>query len=378
MKRGFWTVSIVGMLFVGSMSNCRAQSQDAVRSTERPLVHIHLSSYGHKPALRGRRDYWSLAFGENDDLILGWTTFDDWDAAQKKGYLTPAPSHLHAVVLNARSGQRRITRDWPVSTFYANIHPAANEKFLLCTGNAIRLLSRELDLIRELSLSRYSPCAENAFSPSGRLFSVDSGSGHEFRRSVMSAETFGPVATWSKEVRGVHFNDISLFGNCAASGKLCSRTFDGSWSPFVFSGGDGKGVLCLVGDSKLLLNTRNGMALVTTDGTLLFHIDLKMNQRLGQTACSAGGLRFAVVQMKMRGVTNETLDMYAFPSDDKVIVYDLLEQKSIFEREVKGTSPWPPFMTHRNQLAISSDGTLLAVLDNGELSVYQLPALNPH
>lgn len=377
-KRVFRTASVVGMLMVGSMSNCHAQSHDAVRNTDRPLAQIHLRTYGYKPGMRGGHDYWSLAFVGNDELVLGWTTFDDWDAAQKKGYLTPAPSHLHAVVLNARTARKEIARDWPVSTFYANIHPVANENFLICTGKEIRLLSRDFDLLRELPLSRFGPCAENDFSPSGRSFSVDSGSEHELKRSVMKVESFAPVATWSKELRGGHFNDTSLIGNCFPNGELCSREFDGSLSPFVFSGADRKtGVLCFVGNSRLVLRSENGLVVTTTAGNLLFPIDLETNQRFGQTACSSGGHRFAVVQMKMRGVANERLDLYPFPSDDKVIVYDLLQQKAIYEREVKGSSPWPPFTQHRNRLAVSSDGLLLAVLDNGELSVYQLPVSNP-
>jgi hypothetical protein len=106
-KRSFRTASIVGMLFAGSMSNCHAQSQNAVQTNDRPLVQIHLHTYGYNPGMRGGHNYWSLAFVGNDELVLGWTTSDDWDAAQKKGYLTPAPSHLHAVVLNARTGQKR-------------------------------------------------------------------------------------------------------------------------------------------------------------------------------------------------------------------------------------------------------------------------------
>jgi hypothetical protein len=65
--------------------------------------------------------------------------------------------------------------------------------------------------------------------------------------------------------------------------------------------------------------------------------------------------------------------MYAFPSDDEVTVYSLLERKAIYARKVKGTSPWPPFTEHHNRLAISSDGTLLAIFDDGILSVYNLP-----
>jgi hypothetical protein len=62
---------------------------------------------------------------------------------------------------------------------------------------------------------------------------------------------------------------------------------------------------------------------------------------------------------------NEVLDIYAFPSDDHLVVYSLHERTAIYGRKVKGSSPWPPYIQHRNLLALSPDGALLAVLDEG-------------
>jgi hypothetical protein len=373
-KYNVWTPLIAGLLLAGSVSNSHAQPQDAVLGAERPLLEMDLRSYGYKSHLSGTRDYWSVAFVDNDELVLGWTTFDDTDVGKKAGNLGAAPSHLHAVVLNARTGQKRIVRDWAVSTFYANIYPVAKGEFLICTGNAIRLFSQDFDLVRELTLSRFDPCTANEFSPSGRSFSIDSGSAKQSQWSVMKLESFTPVTTWSNDASNVHFSDTLLVGNCAPNGELCARKFDTSWAPFAFSGADRETrVRGFVDDSTLVLTTLSGLAVVTTDGNPLFHVNLESRQSIGETAFSSGGQRFAVVQMRMRGVTNEILDMYAFPSDDQVIVYGLPERKAIYARKVKGTSPWPPFTEHRNRLAISLDGALLAVLDDGILSVYQLP-----
>lgn len=371
-KHSIWTAVLFSLLLAAPVSNCHAQSQDATSSTERPLLVMDLHSYGYKSHVLGKR--WSIAFADNDDLVLGWTTFDDPDAGKKTGYLTAAPSHLHALVLNARTGQKKIVREWAASTFYTNIHPVAKGEFLICTGNAIRLLSHDFDLVRELALSRFGPCTANEVSPSGRSFSIDTGVGEKLQRSVMNTESFMPVATWSNEARGVHFSDTYLAGNCAPNGELCARKFDASWAPLAFYGADGQTrIRSFINDSTLVLTTRSGMAVVTTEGNLLFHVDLGGKQSIGETAISSGGQRLAVVQTRMRGVTNEFLDMSAFPSDDQVIVYSLLEHKAIYARKVKGTSPWPPFTEHRNRLAISSDGALLAVFDDGILSVYQLP-----
>jgi hypothetical protein len=190
----------------------------------------------------------------------------------------------------------------------------------------------------------------------------------------MNAESFTPVATWSNEARGVHFSDTHLAGNCEPNGEVCVRKFNDSWTPIAPYGADRKTrVQTFSNDSTLVLATSSGLAVVTTEGHPLFHVDLESKHSIGEIAVSSRSQRLAVANMKMRGVTNEFLDMYAFPSDDHVTVYSLVEGKAIYARKVKGTSPWPPFTEHRNRLAISSDGALLAVFDDGILSVYQLP-----
>jgi hypothetical protein len=130
----------------------------------------------------------------------------------------------------------------------------------------------------------------------------------------------------------------------------------------------------IVNDSTLVLTAHRDLAVVTVEGTLLFRLSLPSKYSLGSTATSAGGERFAIIETKMRGVTNEVLDMYAFPSDDHVVVYSLHEQTAIYARKITGTSPWPPWIEHKNRLALSPDGTLLAIFDDGILTVYQLPA----
>jgi hypothetical protein len=365
---------IFSLLLAGEVLNSHAQSQDAVLTTERPLLEMDLRHYGFNSHVRGKPGHWSVAFVDNEYLVVSLTTLDDPDVGKKAAYLTPAPSHLHAVVLNARTGQKEIVREWATSAFDANLYPVAQGEFLICTGNAIRLLSHDFDLVRELTLSHFSHCTANEVSPSGRSFSIESGLGKQLQRTVMKTESFSPVTTWSDETLNVHFSDTYLVGNCLPKGELCARKFDTSWAPFAFYTADRQTrVRSFLDDSTLVLTTRSGLAVVTIDGNPLLHVKLGSKQSVGQTAMSSRGQRFAVVEMRMRGVTNEFLDMYAFPADDEVVVYSLPERKAIYARKVKGISPWPPFLEHRNRLAISPDGALLAVFDDGILSVYQLP-----
>jgi hypothetical protein len=77
----------------------------------------------------------------------------------------------------------------------------------------------------------------------------------------------------------------------------------------------------------------------------------------------------------MRGVTSDFWDLSAFPADDRVVVFDLARRQAIFAVQVEGNSPWPPFQEHKNRMALSPNGDLLAILSDDVLHIYQLPKI---
>jgi hypothetical protein len=115
------------------------------------------------------------------------------------------------------------------------------------------------------------------------------------------------------------------------------------------------------------------MAMVSVDGTVLFRRKLPVKQSFGTLATSIRGERFAIIENRLRGLTNEFLDMYPFPSNDRAVIYSIPDRRPIYVVKVSGTSPWSPWDSHVNQLALSPDGTLLAVVSNLTLKVYRLP-----
>jgi hypothetical protein len=117
----------------------------------------------------------------------------------------------------------------------------------------------------------------------------------------------------------------------------------------------------------------NKMEVATVDGTQLFRVELPKKQSVEGAVTSIGGERFAVIEDRERGLTSKPLDIDAFPSNDRAVVYSIPEHRAIYSVKVKGTSPWPPWETHVNQLALSPDGTLLAVITDATLAVYRLP-----
>ncbi len=128
-----------------------------------------------------------------------------------------------------------------------------------------------------------------------------------------------------------------------------------------------------VNDRTLVIEAGNEMAVVEVDGKVLFQVGLPKKRSFGKPVRSSGGERFAIIEDRLRGLTNETLDMYAFPSNDRVVVYSIPDRRAIYAIKVKGESPWTPWVIHRNQVALSTDGNLLALVADGILKVYRLP-----
>jgi len=130
-----------------------------------------------------------------------------------------------------------------------------------------------------------------------------------------------------------------------------------------------------VNDSTLALAHGRELAVVMLDGTVLLRDSLPKKFSFSRIVTSSEGQRFAYILTELRG--SAALDM-EFLTDDRIVVYDLGQRKAIYTRKLKGGSPWiPPFMEHRNRAALSPDGKLLALLDEGILEVYQLPESYP-
>jgi hypothetical protein len=113
------------------------------------------------------------------------------------------------------------------------------------------------------------------------------------------------------------------------------------------------------------------MAVVTIEGAVLINVNLPKKFYFAQMATSTGGQRFAYIETEERG--SRALDMSS-TFDDHVVVYDLGEKKAIYTRKLNGGSPWIPPFELRNRVALSADGTLLAILGDGIIEIYQLPA----
>lgn len=384
MKRTARTFLCFASLVTVARAGAQTQSQEAEPSPsqDHPLLKLDLRRYGFKPYMSGRRDILSLNFTDDSHLVFAWTTLDYPHADKRKGPRDPVPSHLHALVVDARSGQKQNIREWPSTSYFASIHPVGRGRFLACTGSAVHLLSSEFEVIRELSFTDPHACANPKFSPSGRSFFIADGPGLDSQGTLMDSETLAPLAGSTAEGRILTFTDTLLVGTCGPNLEPCIRKLDQTWEPFDLAG-PGHQIkdsrqrrFFFVNDSMLLVGTAREMAVLTLEGTILFRVNLPNKLFVGTQVTSTGGERFCILEMKLRGLRSEPLDMYPIASDDQLVVYSVSERRAIYTLKVKGMSPWPTWRQHEhsNVLALSPDGSLLALVDDGILKVYQLPA----
>jgi hypothetical protein len=353
------------------------QPIEPAASRDQPLLEIDARKFGYKPHGSGAEDWLSLAFTESNDILVAWTSSDASYSRTKIRSTTPVPSHLHAVVLDARTGQKEHCGDWPSRYLQTTIAPVGKENFLICAVDEIRLLSNDFTTVRDQVLSAPVTCREMKISPRRHSFSLRT----DVENHVLDVESFQPRAEWSsKDATYVDFTDALLVGACRPDFDLCIRDLNQQWRTFHVAGIKqylrtyGKVGPTFVNDTTLSTADGGKMAVVTLERAILLNVNLPNKFSFARIATSTGGKRFAYIETEFRG--SRTLD-WASDLDDHVVVYDLDQKNAIYTRKVTGGSLWvPPFVEHRIRIALSPDGTLLAILDSGLIDVYQLPAPN--
>lgn len=357
-----------------------AQIPDSSSDKDRPLLEVDLRKFGYDTSSATRHLPKFVDFTDSGHLAVAWLTLDN---------PTPGagPAHLHTLVFNATTGQKLGLQAWPTPSTAVRFLAARDGKFLTCTGKILRLFSDSFELMRELNLANEKGCRSPGgygwgISPSRRslllAFYLGPGQGTEY--TLLDSETFLVIANWSDRQSVLHISDHWLFGFCHPEQNACIRGFDEPWLTFNQTATDRRIInwfdsARFVNDETLVIG-REKMWVMTIGGTPLFQVELPKNRIFGNAVASSGGQRFAVLEDRKRGPSSEALDSY-FYSNDRAVVYSLPDRHAIYSVKVKGTSPWTLWENHVNRLALSPDGTLLAVITDATLRVYRLPDTVP-
>jgi hypothetical protein len=384
-------IVLVGVFVCG----IRAQTREAkpASANERPLWEIDLRQFGYERWLRRSTRPLPLVvdFADIDHLAVGWIRPDVVHVAGRKDTYGPEPAHLNVVILDTKTGQKQSKTEWPTSARYSSaplLFGIPDGRLLICSDKFLRLLSTTLEVVRERELPDHRSCVNVAFqhSQSRRVLLVSILSEHSRQMELLDVGMLTVLSNWTDEqaasatFRGIlSISDHWLAGYCGEPKELCLRRFDKGWQPFHPNGFDtqmdkGQRIPVSFVSDEILVIERKTTGIVAVDGTVLFQIAPPEKHFLLLPATSAGGSRFALVEDRFRGLKSEPLDMYPFGANDRASVYDIKDRQRIFSLKLKGTSPWTPWDVHDTYLALSPNGTHLAVLSDGVLKIYRLPS----
>jgi hypothetical protein len=373
------------MALFASASRAQLQERDPPLSKDKPRFEVDLRKFGYerfgdKKAVRPIRI--RVDFTDVNSLALAWATADDLGTHKKTVLPTARPGRLQVLLVDARTGEERGQRDWNVPSTWFGFLGLRDGKFITCTGNTIHLFSAGFESLRERALGDNScpPFGSQNVSPSQRSLLIQYFPRDGVRTmELRDAQTFEVISKWTdppgkRETAGA--SDDWIAGLCGDPSDLCARGVGQPWRPLQIAWKDANArattaPVQFVNDDTFVIE-RYHVVLAKVDSSVLFSVGLPKG-RFAISVKPTGGSRFAVVEGRMRGLKNAPLDMYPFLSADRVAVYSLSEPHVIYALKLEGTSPWSPWAIHFDDLAISPDGNLLAVVSDGVLKVYRLP-----
>jgi hypothetical protein len=367
-------------------------------SNERPLWSVRSKQIGYTPSefnkfiptVGGGRV--KSLFLDNDRVAVAWLT-PDKPESKLIGYLTPVPSHLHLVIVDAHTGGVILRHEWACSSVGVNLAYTPSGNWLVASGHSVSLYSRsfEVDKVLQSVSTRWASTA--LVSPSDQTFlTFASGFGDELTGQLRDAATFRIRDSWNDKWTAhasIVFSDHYILAQAFEAGtgaKTYLRRVGGNWNPYPLAGykvAQGMpAVIGFVNDEVVAILPPHELIVKNIRGNELFSLKSPKTNLFAyswsNSATSWGGQRFAVILGHLRGLRIETLDMYPFLSDDRVVVYSLSEKKAIFSVKVKGLSPWPQWgwSSHPvwNRIVLSPNGLLLAISSDQGLKIYSLPA----
>lgn len=373
---------------IALLPEVRSQNAEPPPGKDKPIVDIDLHKFGYE-RYRNTHTIWPtfVYFIDVQNLALAWVTPDDREAAARTGILTPTPAHLHVLLLDAVTGQKRGSQDFPVPSSPIRFFGTRDGKFLTCTGNVLRLFSSDFSPLLEKHDLHDQGCTasfsrEIGVSPSRQTLLLSYPSGKDRGTALLRIETFSVVADWTDQSTVRDISDHWLVGHCGETREVCIREIDHPWQPFRLSDlgerWDTPLQLRFVDDETLAVTVANKMTVVTVGGNPVFRSELAKNEVFGELTSeslvtSTDSRRFAVMENRLRGWQSAFLDMYHIRANDRIVVYSIPDRRAVYAVKVRGTSPWTPWHDRRNQFALSQDGTLLAVVCDDVLRVYRLP-----
>lgn len=323
-----------------------------------------------------------LCFVDETTLVATFFTRERAENLAQRGSTDPfRPLRLHAVFLDARTGEVRTRHEWATPSPAAGVVACYDGRIVLRIGERITLYSKQLEPIAELVLPSRPPPQEyiqvwnHLTSPNEREILL-----FDYSISLwIDSDNLEIVRTWEygklfDSPRQWGWPSISSNSLARAVDRLHTeiwlRPLDGPWRKVC-----GPPVRCgephFVSNDLFVSVKAQELSLIRTDGRVVFAegFDGRLHLKSGPHS-SADGNRFAVALFDKKG-GNAFLDiMPAFPLN-RVMVYDIPAARWVYTLDAK---PLNIDEENLESIALSPDGSLLAIMGRGIVKVYEISA----
>jgi len=337
---------------------------------------------GHEYEYKPKTSLW---FTDNNTIVVTFVTRDSRDnpkLSHRDGPGESLPLRLRTVFVDAVSGLVKASPDWPAKSRLASIVAAHDGKFVAQTANELTLYSSDSAGLKELKKLQLPERQEIEWgahpSPTGRniLFVASNLTTHSAVHWIwVETDSLQVVRSWEETQSGwvgISDNKIAMtkcvwFYNCEPNVEV--KGLNTEWKMIASANRKNKPHPQFVNDDLIFL-LGNPTRLIQTDGKLVF------SESVSSEGCwwggiypSAGGQRFVIPSCKLKGHV-EFLDLGGYDELKRIIVYDAPFQGRSHALDVKG-----PKIKELTLLAVSPDGTKLAILNGESLYAFDLPPL---
>lgn len=334
--------------------------------------------HGHETKLQPKTSLWFL---DNNTIVATFVTREDKTTLSRRDSMDEnLPLRLRAVFLDAGTGKTTAASLWPTASRFAGIVAVHDGKFVTQRGTTLTLYSPDAKELRELDLP---PLQEGLWgwfahpSPTGGsiLFATPNLTTTAATPWIwVDTDSLQVVRSWKETQSGwVGISDTMMamtscviwFYHCDPNVEV--RGLATEWKTIAPTERRSQSFPLFVNDDILFLSG-HPWRLLQTDGKVVLTEDAPFE---GITAlASAGGQRFVVPFFKLKG-DFPALDIGGHGELKTISVYDTPFHERSHTLSVIG----PKIKDQGTQLALSPDGSLLAILHDESVHVFQLPPL---
>lgn len=328
----------------------------------------------------------SLVFLDNNTVAATFVTHENSkeDVLSRRNSETSPTLRLRVILLDAASGKIKATAAWPTTSRFASIVASHGGNFVAQTGRDLTLYSTRLKELKKLQLPPIGKELEwwlPSSSPTGANI-VFVATDWRARSTVpwiwVYTDTLQIVRSW-KEIQsgyiGISDDRIAMStcvwpdnDNCDKS--LQVRSLSTGWKEVAPISLDHDPTPLFMNDQTIFLYDDSLFELIHSNGAAMIE-NPQLSQHCGESrpAPSSGGQRFVVPSCNANHASL-AFDATGTEVLKKIIVYDRPFSAATYILNLKG-----PKLKDERKIALSPDGSKLAVLNKESIELFQLPPI---